>query len=186
MNAVFCSDRSVDRGTVARAQLVTAILWTRGRKAGVQAFDSERQVLTTHYAMSSRTVPVWRPFADFGRYVRTVLGRAKNGKIDDGHLTDTAVGSAALLNEAAGACWPTGADLQYFDSELRMGFMCLLLIKGGPLDNRRACARRAREIYVLLNEWVRCNGGHAGLEQRLARFRWHLDALPDIDASTQH
>lgn len=24
---------------------------------------------------------------------------------------------------------------------------------------------------------VQCNGGHAGLEQRLARLRWHLDAL---------
>ena len=134
--------------------------------------------------MPPRTVAVWRPFADFGRYVCAILDLAKTGNIDDGHWPETAAGNAARLNDAAGACWPNAADLQYFESELRMGFMCLLLMKGGPLDNRHACARRAREIYVLLNEWVQSSGGHAGLEQRLARLRWHLDASPHIDASS--
>ena len=88
-----------------------------------------------------------------------------------------------LTHGLSTAHWPSVADAQYFDSELRLAFMCLLVMKGGPLENRHACARRAAEIYLLLNDWVRCNGGNAGLEQRLARLRWHLDALPDIDVS---
>ena len=124
--------------------------------------------------MPSPTIAVWRPFADFGRRVRAVFKRP--------HLSPAAeFGGTAYLDDAAHAHWPNAADLHYFDSELRIAFTCLLLMKGGPLDNRHVCAGRAVEIYVLLKDWVQSNGGHAGLEQRLARLRWHLDASSDID-----
>src|SRR5688572_168871 len=95
--------------------------------------------------MPSPTIAAWRPFADFGTQIRAVLKRPQLSPAAE-------FAGTAHLDDTANAHWPNAADLHYFDSELRIAFTCLLLMKGGPLDNRHACSRRAVEIYLLLKD----------------------------------
>src|SRR5688500_5221987 len=128
---------------------------------------------------SSRTIAIWRPFAEFSRYVRAVLG-ARDGNINHEGPTATAA-SPACVSEPFDAPSPNAIDVHYFDSELRIAFMCLLVAKSGPLDKSHGCAARAVELYCSLRDWVQANGGHAPFEQRLTRLRWQLDALPHVE-----
>ena len=74
--------------------------------------------------------------------------------------------------------WPNGTDVRYFDSEMRMAFICLQLATSAPADGKRNCLLRAVTIHTCMSEWVKKNGGHRALEQQLARLHWHLSSCP--------
>jgi hypothetical protein len=65
------------------------------------------------------------------------------------------------------AYWPRSVDVHYFDSEMRMAYMCLQLASSGPEPNAQICRDRARSILMTLNQWVQTNGGHAAFERKL-------------------
>jgi hypothetical protein len=73
--------------------------------------------------------------------------------------------------------------MRYFESEMRMAFLCLHLGSKGPAEASHLCFTRADAIYTALVEWVQANGGHPGLEARLNQLRWHLNALHSADGS---
>ena len=72
--------------------------------------------------------------------------------------------------------WPARADLQYFESDMRMARMYLDISRRSSADPDE-CRNRARAICSQLIHWVEANGGHRELEQRLGQLRWHLAAV---------
>src|SRR5687768_12084314 len=55
---------------------------------------------------------------------------------------------------SSAAQWPSTADRLYFESEMRMAFMCVQLAASGPASNRSLCMDRAKAIHETLTDWV--------------------------------
>ena len=74
--------------------------------------------------------------------------------------------------------WPEPADVEYFESELKMAYAYLDMAAAAAVDARE-CSRRALAIYISLSGWLQGNGGNSQLEQRLADLRAQVAAMPD-------
>jgi hypothetical protein len=84
---------------------------------------------------------------------------------------------AACIDEHYDYCrWPNRADLQYFESEIRIALICVQLGRSSPAANRQLCFTRALTILNSLSDWIRANGGHPPLERQLAKICDQIDS----------
>ena len=131
--------------------------------------------------MDTLTARPWR-FPNVWKYLCAAVTRS----YDDQRSSSVIEGRSSHRQGPQQTYWPTIADLRYFDSELRIAFLCVQLARSGPATNVRACAARTKEIYTSLSGWIHANGGHAGCERHLQQLRWHIAQLPhgsDTDQS---
>jgi hypothetical protein len=121
-------------------------------------------------------------FAGFGQRSRSRQMATSREAIDCEHQRSQ---RAACIDEYYDYCrWPNRADLQYFESEVRIALICVQLGRSSPSNNRRLRFSRALTILNFLSEWIRSNGGYPPLERQLENVFCHIDTSSPADCDT--